>query len=100
MEVIPTPLGLPERERGYWWELSMRQVKVSRTLVFDAPGRARGFVESLITDNMDLGRPRRGPAHLRPSGAQEHQGHLFHQARAEAPPDLVRLSRQPQTLLR
>jgi hypothetical protein len=34
----------------------MRQVEVSRTLVFDAPRRARGFVESLITDNLDLGR--------------------------------------------
>ncbi len=45
MEVIPTPLGPPDRERGYWWELSMRQVEVSRTLVFDAPRRARNFVE-------------------------------------------------------
>jgi hypothetical protein len=35
----------------------MRQVEVSRTLVFDAPRRARSFVESLITDNLDLGRP-------------------------------------------
>ena len=57
MDVIPTPLGPPERERGYWWELSMRQVEVSRTLVFDAPRRARSLVESLITDNLDLGRP-------------------------------------------
>src|SRR5262249_40570654 len=57
MDVIPTPLGPPERERGYWWELSMRQIEVSRTLVFDAPRRARRFVESLIIDNLDLGRP-------------------------------------------
>lgn len=57
MEVIPAPLGPPDRERGYWWELSMRQIEVSRTLVFDAPRRARGLVESLITDNLDLGRP-------------------------------------------
>ena len=57
MEVIPTPLCPPDRERGYWWELSMRQIEVSRTLVFDAPRRARGLVESLIIDNLDLGRP-------------------------------------------
>ena len=57
MAVIPTPLGPLEREHGYWWELSMRQVEASRTLVFDAPRRARSFVESLITDNLDLGRP-------------------------------------------
>jgi hypothetical protein len=57
MTVIPTPLGPNERQRGYWWELSMRQIEVSRTMVFDAPRRARAFVESLIIDNLDVGRP-------------------------------------------
>ena len=57
MAVIPTPLGPREREHGYWWELSMRQIETSRTLVFDAPRRSRAFVEALITDNLSLGRP-------------------------------------------
>jgi hypothetical protein len=57
MTVIPSPLGDAERERGYWWELSMRQVETSRTLVFDAPRRLRAFVDALITDNLSLGRP-------------------------------------------
>jgi hypothetical protein len=57
MAVIPTPPGVEERERGYWWELSMRQIEVSRTLAFEAPRRARSFVESLIVDNLNLGRP-------------------------------------------
>ena len=35
----------------------MRQVEVSRTLVFDDPRRARGFFESLVTDNVAIGRP-------------------------------------------
>ena len=35
----------------------MRQVEVSRTLVFDDPRRARGFFEALVTDNIDIGRP-------------------------------------------
>ena len=35
----------------------MRQVETSRTLVFDAPRRARGFFEALVADNLDLGRP-------------------------------------------
>ena len=35
----------------------MRQVEVSRTIVFDAPRRARSFFEALIADNLDLGRP-------------------------------------------
>lgn len=35
----------------------MRQVEVSRTLVFDDPRRARGFFEALVTDNIGVGRP-------------------------------------------
>ena len=42
---------------GYWWELSMRQVETSRTLVFDAPRQARAFFEALVADNLDIGRP-------------------------------------------
>jgi hypothetical protein len=57
MAVIPTPLTLADRAGGYWWELSMRQVEVSRTLVFDDPRRARGFFEALVTDNIGIGRP-------------------------------------------
>ena len=54
---IPTPLTSADRAAGYWWELSMRQVEVSRTLVFDDPRRARGFFESLVADNIGIGRP-------------------------------------------
>ena len=35
----------------------MRQVEVSRTLVFDDPRRARSFFESLVADNVGIGRP-------------------------------------------
>jgi hypothetical protein len=35
----------------------MRQVEVSKTLVFDDPRRARGFFEALVTDNIGIGRP-------------------------------------------
>jgi hypothetical protein len=55
--VIPVPFTPADREAGYWWELSLRQVEVSRTLVFDAPRQARAFFEALIADNLDLGRP-------------------------------------------
>jgi hypothetical protein len=57
MAVIPTPLTAADRAAGYWWELSMRQVEVSRTLVFDDPRRARRFFEALVADNIDVGRP-------------------------------------------
>ena len=54
---IPTPLTPEDRAAGYWWELSMRQVEVSRTLVLDDPRRARSFFEALVADNIGIGRP-------------------------------------------
>src|SRR6476660_3182583 len=45
--MLPLPLTEHDRAAGYWWELSMRQIETSRTLVFDAPRRARGFFEAL-----------------------------------------------------
>jgi hypothetical protein len=57
MTAIPTPLSDHDRAAGYWWELSMRQVEVSRTLVFDDPRRARSFFEALVQDNIGVGRP-------------------------------------------
>lgn len=57
IERIPTPFTAADHNAGYWWELSMRQVEVSRTLVFDDPRRARGFFESLVADNVGIGRP-------------------------------------------
>ncbi len=57
MAVIPTPLTAADRAGGWWRELSMRQVEVSRTLVFDDPRWTRAFFESLVTDNVGVGRP-------------------------------------------
>ena len=57
MSRIPLPLTPADRAAGYWWELSMRQVEVSRTLVLGAPRQARAFFEALVADNLDLGRP-------------------------------------------
>ena len=54
---LPLPLTEADRAAGYWWEISMRQVEVSRTLVCDAPRQARAFFEALCVDNLDLGRP-------------------------------------------
>jgi hypothetical protein len=54
---LPLPLSDKDRDAGYWWETSMRQIEISRTLVFEAPRHARGFFEALIADNLDIGRP-------------------------------------------
>jgi len=57
MARIPLPLDDGDRDAGFWWELSMRQVETSRTLVFDDDVHARAFFEALLCENMDLGRP-------------------------------------------
>jgi hypothetical protein len=57
MAQIPLPLNATDKDAGYWWELSMRQIETSRTLVFDGDVHARAFFEALLCDNMDLGRP-------------------------------------------
>ena len=56
-DLLPLPLDSADRAAGYWWELSMRQIETSRTLVFDQPRRARAFFEALVADNLDVGRP-------------------------------------------
>ena len=57
---LPLPFGPKDHDAGYWREISMRQVEVSRTIVFDAPRPARGFFEALVADNLDIGRPHNG----------------------------------------
>ena len=54
---IPVPFTEADRDAGYWWELSVRQVEASRTLVLDDPRQAWGFFESLMADNVGIGRP-------------------------------------------
>jgi hypothetical protein len=54
---LPLPLGLADQRAGYWWECSMAQVEVSRTIVFTQPRHARAFFDALVTGNLDLGRP-------------------------------------------
>jgi hypothetical protein len=49
---LPLPLTGADRDAGYWWELSMAQVEVSRTIVFTQPRYARGFFEALVGDNL------------------------------------------------
>jgi hypothetical protein len=54
---IPCPFTRLDRLAGYWWQLSMRQIETSRTIVLDAPRRARAFFEALVADNIGIGRP-------------------------------------------
>ncbi len=54
---IPLPLTQYDREKGYTYNLSIMQLEISKTQVFDRPIHGRQFFESVIKDNLDLGRP-------------------------------------------
>jgi len=56
---IPLPLRPEDRAAGYDWSLSIWQMEVSITQIFDRPLRGREFFEEIIRDNLDLGRPDR-----------------------------------------
>ena len=46
---LPLPLTDADRAGGYWWDIAMRQVEVSRTIVFDAPRHARGLLRGAVS---------------------------------------------------
>jgi len=56
---LPMPLTTVDRHAGYGHRLSVWQVEISRTQVFDDPVRGREFFEAVIRENLDLGRPDR-----------------------------------------
>jgi hypothetical protein len=56
---LPLPLTAQDRAAGFGHELSLLQMEVSRTQVFDRPLRGREFFEEVLRDNLDLGRPDR-----------------------------------------
>ena len=59
VEQIPWPLLPKQRASGYRHLLSVWQLEVCRTQVFADAEQGRAPVESLINENLDLGRPDR-----------------------------------------
>jgi hypothetical protein len=57
MAQLPQPLTVEDRAAGYGYALSMLQVEVSDTRVFDRPIRARQWFEATIAEQLTLGRP-------------------------------------------
>lgn len=57
MADLPQPLTADDRAEGYGYALSMLQVEVSDTRVFDRPIRARQWFEATIGGQLTLGRP-------------------------------------------
>lgn len=58
-KILPWPLLPADRAAGYEHKLSIWQLEVSLTHIFDKPAQGRLFFDELIRDNLDLGRPDR-----------------------------------------
>jgi len=56
LRALPSPFTPPERAR-YGYRLSVRQMEMSDTRVFDRPAAGRAWFEQTIRDQLDLGRP-------------------------------------------
>jgi hypothetical protein len=54
---LPLPLTAAHGACGFTYQRSILQMEVSLTQVFDRPLRGREFFESIIRENLDLGRP-------------------------------------------
>jgi len=54
---LPLPLSAMARAAGFSYRLSILQMEVSLTQVFDAPRRGRELFEEIIREHLALGRP-------------------------------------------
>jgi hypothetical protein len=59
LDQVPLPLTAADAAAGFGYRLSILQLELSRTQVFDDPQRGREFFEEVIRENVDLGRPDR-----------------------------------------
>jgi hypothetical protein len=54
---LPSPLSPADRDRGYGYRLSVRQLELSDTRVFARPADVRHWFELMLRDQLALGRP-------------------------------------------
>jgi hypothetical protein len=54
---LPSPFTAADRLRGYRYALSVRQLELSDTRVFERPAQGREWFEQLLRDQLALGRP-------------------------------------------
>jgi hypothetical protein len=54
---LPHPFTARDRAAGYRYDLSVLQVECSLTQVLDRPHTGRRFFETVIRENLDIGRP-------------------------------------------
>ena len=56
---LPHPFTLADRRAGYLYDISVLQAEFSLTQVLDRPASGRAFFETVIAENLDIGRPDR-----------------------------------------
>ena len=57
LRLLPHPFSARDRQAGYRYDLSILQIELSLTQVFDRPRTGRIFLEEVIRENLDIGRP-------------------------------------------
>lgn len=57
MAQLPLPLSASDRRAGYDWQLSLRQIEFSRTLVLDRPAVGRAFFAAVARESLGYGGP-------------------------------------------
>ena len=55
--LLPNPFTREDADAGYQYQISMYQVEFSLTQVLDRPLAGRQFFETVIRENLDIGRP-------------------------------------------
>ena len=68
---LPHPFEAKDRAAGYRYDLPIWQAEFSLTQVLDRPVTGRIFFEEVIRENLDIGRPSRVQAGLRPASTVE-----------------------------
>jgi hypothetical protein len=54
---LPSPFTAADRRAGYGYQMAFRQFEVSDSCVFDRPQAGRMWLEGVIRDHLDVGRP-------------------------------------------
>lgn len=57
LAILPNPFDDADRDAGYRYQLSILQAEFSLTQMLDTPVSGRVFIEQVIRDNLDIGRP-------------------------------------------
>jgi hypothetical protein len=56
---LPHPFSAADRRAGYRYDISVLQAEFSLTQMLDRPSSGRAFFETIIAENLDVGRPDR-----------------------------------------